>query len=191
MHACMHAYMHACIHACMHTCIHAYMHACIHAYMHTCIHAYMHTCIHAYMHTCIHAYMHTCIHAYMHTCIHAYIHTCVWGIYIPNLKRSPMVFTRSPMVARWSPSILRSFIQSYVVARSSYDGCSLSYDQSCQIVVRWSCNNRRLAYDLDSKMLRSLKTCRKAIVACDCSYDCGKNHCDCPRSLSVVGSRRS
>ena len=40
-------------------------------------------------------------------------------------------------------------------------------------------------------MLRSLKTCRKAIVVCDCSYDCGKNHCDCPRSLSVVGSRRS
>ena len=42
------------------------------------------------------------------------------------------------------------------------------------MVVRWSCNNRRLAYDLDSKMLRSLKTCRKAIVVCDCSYDCGK-----------------
>ena len=59
------------------------------------------------------------------------------------------------------------------------------------MVVRWSCNNRRLAYDLDSKMLRSLKTCRKAIVVCDCSYDCGKNHCDCPRSLPVVGSRRS
>ena len=37
------------------------------------------------------------------------------------------------MVARWSPSMLRSFIQSYVVARSSYDGCSPSYDQSWQI----------------------------------------------------------
>ena len=59
------------------------------------------------------------------------------------------------------------------------------------MVVRWSCNNRRLAYDLDSKMLRSLKTCRKAIVVCDCSYDCGKNHCDCPRSLPVVDGRRS
>ena len=181
-------------------------------------------------------------------------------MYIPNPKRSSVVFTRSPMVARWSPSILHSFIQSYVVARSSYDGCSLAYDGRTMVVqqsatcirlrlqnatiiedqswrdrrglrlslqglrwlhdgrrqsyivlfslmlshdhrtmvaayrtmvVRWSCNNRRLAYDLDSKMLRSLKTSRKAIVVCDCSYDCGQNHCDCPRSLPVVGSRRS
>ena len=149
----------------------------------------MHACIHTYIHTYIHS---TYIHTYIHTLIHAYC-TCVWGIYIPNLKRSSVVFTRSPMVARWSPSILRSFIQSYVVARSSYDGCSLSCDQSWQIADsrRLSCNNRRLTYDLDSKMLRSLKTCRKAIVVCDCSYDCGKNHCDCPRSLPVVGSRRS
>ena len=46
------------------------------------------------------------------------------------------------MVARWSPSIIRSFIQSYVVARSSYDGCSPSYDQSWQIA-----DSRRLSYD--------------------------------------------
>ena len=45
------------------------------------------------------------------------------------------------------------------------------------MVVRWSCNNRRLTYDLDSKMLRSM--------------NCGKNHCDCQRSLPVVGSPRS
>ena len=35
------------------------------------------------------------------------------------------------------------------------------------MVVRWSCRNRRLSYDLDSNMLPSLMTYRKAIV-CDC-----------------------
>ena len=81
-----------------------------------------------------------------YTCTYMYIHA--FGgyiyiyIYIPNLKRSLVVFTSFPMVARWSPSILHSFIQSYVVARSSYGGCSISYDQSWQIA-----DSRRLSYD--------------------------------------------
>ena len=70
-----------------------------------------------------------------------------------------MVFTRSPMVARWSPSILRSFIQSYVVARSSYDGCRLSYDQSWQIadsrmlVMIWLNNSNQNVTRFDARKL--------------------------------------
>ena len=63
-------------------------------------------------------------------------------IYIRNLKRYSLIVTRSPMVTRWSLSILHSLIQSYVVARSSYDGRSLSYDQSWQIA-----DSHRLSYD--------------------------------------------
>ena len=55
------------------------------------------------------------------------------GLYIPNLKRSSVVFTRSRR---------QSFNQSYVVARSSYAGCSQSYDQSWQIA-----DSHRLSYD--------------------------------------------
>ena len=65
-----------------------------------------------------------------------------------------MVFTRSPMVARWSPSILHSFIQSYVVAWSLYDGCSLSYDQSWQIA-----DSRRLSYDGRTMIVQQSATC--------------------------------
>ena len=75
-------------------------------------------------------------------------------IYIPNLKRSSVVFTRSPMVARWSPSILHSFIQSYVVARPSYDGSRLSYDQSWQIA-----DSRRLSYDGRTMIVQQSATC--------------------------------
>ena len=133
------------------------------------------------------------------TYIHTYIHA--FGGYIYPISRG----------LRWSLQGLRWLHdgrrQSYVVLFSlilSHDHRTMvaAYRRISRgrwqivadyrtIVVRWSCNNRRLAYDLDSKMLRSLKTCRKAIVVCDCSYDCGKNHCDCPRSLPVVGSRRS
>ena len=179
------------MHACMHTYIHTYMHAYIHTYIHTCMHA----CMHAYIHACMYAYIHTYIHTYMHTYIHAF------GGYIYPISRG----------LRWSLQGLRWLHdgrrQSYVVLFSlmlSHDhrtmvashrtisrGRSQKVADYRTMVVRWSCNNRRLVYDLDSKMLRSLKTCRKAIVVCDCSYDCGKNHCDCPRSLPVVGSRRS
>ena len=153
--------------------------------------------------THIHTHIHTYIHTYMHTHIHTYIHTYMrlGDIYIYPISRG----------LRWSLQGLRWLYdgrrQSYVVLFSlmlSHDhrtmvaayrtisrGTSQIVAYYRTIVVRWSCNNRRLAYDLDSKMLRSLKTCRKAIVVCDCSYDCGKNHCDCPRSLPVVGSRRS
>ena len=134
-------------------------------------------------------------HALSHTYIHAF------GGYIYPISRG---LRWSLQGLRWLHDGLR---QSYVVLFSlmlSHDhrtmvaayrmisrGRSQIVANYRTIVVRWSCNNRRLAYDLDSKMLRSWKTCRKAIVVCDCSYDCGKNHCDCPRSLSVVGSRRS
>ena len=121
------------------------------------------------------------------------------------------IYTQSPRGLRWSLQGLRWLHdgrrQSYKVLISlmlSHDhrtlvaanrtisrGRSQIVADYRTMVVRWSCNNRRLAYDLDSKMLRSLKTCRKAIVVCECSYDCGKNHCDCSRSLPVIGSRRS
>ena len=51
----------------------------------------------------------------------------------------------------------------------------VSDDKSWQIadsqtIVKWSCKNLRLSYiyDLDSNMLRSLKTYHKAILASDC-----------------------
>ena len=65
-----------------------------------------------------------------------------------------MVLTRSPMVARWSPSILHSFIQFDVVARSSYNGRSLSYDQSWQIT-----DSRRLTYNGRTMVLQQSATC--------------------------------
>ena len=73
---------------------------------------------------------------------------------MPNLKRSSVVFTISLMVARWSLSILHSFIQSYAVARSPYDGCSLSYDQSWQIA-----DSRRLSYDGRTMVVQQSATC--------------------------------
>ena len=41
----------------------------------------------------------------------------VWGE-IHTQSQEVFMFTRSPMVARWSLSIIHSVIQSYVVARS-------------------------------------------------------------------------
>ena len=179
----------------IHTYIHTrVIHAYIHTHMsHTYIHAYIHTgVIHTYIHTCMHACIHTFIHTYIHTYIHTFMHTVhAFGGYIYPISRG----------LRWSLQALRwlhdGHRQSYIVLSSlmlSHDHRTMvaayraiSRDRSQIVaeyrtmVVRLSCNNRRLAYDLDSKMLRSLKTCRKAIVVCDCSYDCGKNHCDCPR----------
>ena len=51
-------------------------------------------------------------------------------------------------------SILHSVIQSYVVARPSYDGCSLSYDQSWKIA-----DSRRLSYDGRTMVVQQSATC--------------------------------
>ena len=74
------------------------------------------------------------------------------GIYVPNLRISSVVFTRYQMVARCSLSILPSLIQSYFVARSSYDGLRLLHDKSWQIA-----DIHRLSYD--GRTVIMLPTC--------------------------------
>ena len=149
------------------------MHACTHARMHACTHARMHACTHARMHACTHALT----HAHTHARTHAHTHT-------HDGRRQSYIVLFSLMLSHDHRTMIAAH-------RTISRGRSQIVADYRTMVVRWSCNNRRLAYDLDSKILRSLKTCRKAIVVCDCSYDCGKNHCNCPRSLPVVGGRRS
>ena len=98
------------------------------------------------------------------------------GKYIPNLKRFSCL-----LGLRW---LHDGRCQSYIVLFNlmlSHDhrtmvaayptisrGRSHIVTDYRMMVIRWSCRNLRLSYDLDSDMLRSLKACRKAIVVCDC-----------------------